>query len=400
MRNTPFSWVGLDRTGRRLAGNIRAKNKLFARIALSKQGISVNTIKHINRLCFNRTTKLREEEVTAFIRQLGILLGAHIPLTRALDTLIHTLEQPRWHDLLTTLLQQIEAGHSLANALRHYPAYFNVLVCDLVTIGEQSASLAYTLNQLALEREQWFTLKQHIKSQLRYPLTLLCLTSAVTCGLLLYVVPQFAQFFQQFNAPLPGLTQWILACARGIQHTGPSLLGLLVITSVVLRYLYQNSKALTYAVDQLLLNLPGIGFIIQCATMARLANTLSTALQAGLPLTEALHACVGIIRNRCLQDGLRFARVQIVQGNSLSNALKLSGRFLPRFVQLVTIGEESGVLDGMLSHLGKHYQRELELLMQQVSQWLEPLLMTVLGGFIGTVIIALYLPIFQLGAIL
>jgi type IV pilus assembly protein PilC len=330
---------------------------------------------------------------------LASLLSAHIPLIRALDTLKNSSASSLLKLILTQLQHDIETGCSIADALRRHPQYFNPLVCNLVAIGEQSSTLTQVLQQIALEQERWSMLKQQIKNDLAYPLTLLCLTTLVSSGLLLTVVPQFAEFFQQFNAPLPYLTQCILGLSHALHYALPITALVSLVGAMALRHAYHHTPAMTLAVDQRLLNLTGIGLIIQCILMARLTATLSTALHAGLPLTDALQASTGIITNQCLRQALINVHTKVTQGVSLSMALKQSPLFPHRLVQLITIGEESGKLEPLLNQLNSYYNQEITRLMRQLSQWLEPCLMTLLGGLIGTVIIGMYLPIFQLGAI-
>ncbi len=394
-----FKWTGVDRSGLLTRGNLFAPNKLLARVALHQQGITPRRVRRAHWPWFRSKKRLTPEEIVEFIRQLAGLLAAHIPLTRALETLKNAQQHATWYDSLSTIQHDLEAGNSLADAFRRQPFYFKPLLCNLVAIGEQSATLSWLLAQLATDQARWFTLQRQIKQNLAYPVTLVCLTVVVSAGLLLYVVPQFEQFFQHFSAPLPSLTQWMLSATKVLQQYALVALGLSFITSLLFHYFYRHTLIVALAVDQFLLNLPRIGLIIQCAIMARLTATLSTTLHAGLPLTDALLSCTGVVGNRLIAQALTSARAKVVQGISLSNALKQSPLFPHRLVQLVMIGEESGNLQTMLNQLREHYYHELEHAMRQLTQWLEPLLMVVLGCLIGLVIIAMYLPIVQLGAI-
>ena len=396
---TQFKWLGLDRAGHSTRGDILAHNKLLAKVALHQQGIKATSIRYVNHPLKPIKNRPRPQEITEFIRQLAALLSAHIPLIRALETLKYAQKHSTWLVIIAKIQQDIESGCSLAHALAHQPSYFKPLLCNLVAVGEQSSTLAYLLTQCATHQQQWYILEQQIKRDLAYPMTLLCLSIMVCLGLLLLVVPQFAQFFDELNAPLPHLTQWMLRASGILQRFGLTL-GLLAISGgVLVRYFYQTFPKFTLATDQLLLDLPCIGSIIRCAIMTRLTATLSTALHAGLPLTDALAAVSTIVGNKSLELALTRVHTQITQGISLSFAFKQSSLFPHRLVELVTIGEESGNIEAMLTHLSQYYNQETIHLMHNLGKWLEPLVMTVLGCLIGAVIIAMYLPIIKLGAI-
>ena len=332
-------------------------------------------------------------------QQLGVLLNAGLPLTDAL----HTLQKGQTHKALYALLQSIietlKAGHPLYSILKKYPLFFNDLFCNIVRLGEQSGELGRILILLAQYRVQIETIQKKIKKALVYPLIVLCIAGFVTTSLLIFVVPQFESLFKSFNADLPFFTKSIILISNSVKNYGLYTALIITILLYALRYAYRHSTTLTFYIDRYLLMLPYFGNALKKASIARFSKTLSIALSAGLPLTEALSAISETTGNKVYHNGIIVIIENVLRGISLHTAMEQCNLFPNSLTQMIAIGESSGSVEHMLNQISEDYHQMLNDTANTLGQLLEPLLMVVLGVLVGGLIIAMYLPIFQLGAI-
>ena len=392
--------MGLDAAGLPSFGNIQAQSPTVAKVLLHQQGITAQKIKKIQRTWSERFNRnINPEDITLFSRQMATLLNAQIPLIQAFNTLKNGQKNPKIQALLDTIKQDVQTGITFADALRKHPHFFNPLFCNLVDAGEQSGALALLLMKLARYQEHVAAIRKKIRATLTYPLAILFLALCVTLGLLLFVVPQFESLFNSFGAELPPFTRVVIRLSNGLK-TYWVLGGVLTMTSVyAFRYALCHSTGVAFAMDRFLLALPWLGHVLEHAVIARLTHTLSITLTAGLPLIDALKAAAGVAGNRVYTQAMVSIRENVTHGLALQSAMEQSRRFPSMVIQMVAIGEESGKLEPMLAHIATQYDEALNDATHALSRLAEPLLMAVLGIIVGALIVAMYLPIFQLGAI-
>ena len=367
---------------------------------LHKQGITAQKINKIQRPWSERLNRnIHPDDITLFSRQMATLLNAQIPLIQAFNTLKNGQKNPKLQALLDTIKQDVQTGVTFADALRKHPQFFNPLFCNLVDAGEQSGALALLLMKLARYQEHVAAIRKKIRATLTYPLAILFLALCVTLGLLLFVVPQFEALFNSFGAELPPFTRVVIRISNGLKTYWVLGGGLTMASVYAFRYAKSNSIRVAYAVDRFLLSLPWLGHVLEHAVIARLTHTLSITLTAGLPLIDALKAAAGVTGNRVYTQAMVSIRENVTHGLPLQTAMEQSRRFPSMVIQMVAIGEESGKLEPMLAHIATQYDEALNDAAHALSRLVEPLLMAVLGVIVGALIVAMYLPIFQLGAI-
>lgn len=395
-----YRWVGVNCAGQTVRGQLKAKNATLAKITLHQQGIHTKKIKQAHRfLKYVKNNRIHSTHITHITRRLSALLDAQIPLFQAFELLKSGEENHRLKKLLHQIQEDIQSGIPLADALKKYPKYFSTLFCHLIQAGEISGALVTLLKQLANHRETREKITQKIKKSLAYPIAILSIAFIVTIGLLIFVVPQFQLLFESFHASLPAATQGLINCSQFIKVYGFILLILSVTGFYSLQYFYQKSSAFAMKVDALMLRIPLIGSILRDIILARLTHTISILLSAGLPLVDALKISANIAHNAPYTKAMLDIQTALTEGHPLQRTLENTGLFPNMMTQIVGMGEASGQLDNMLAHLAEQQNDDLKHKLEVLSSLFEPILMAILGLWIGSLIIALYLPIFQLGAI-
>lgn len=396
-----YLWIGIHTSGKSVRGKILAQNSAVANVLLYKQGITVRYI-YINRLAclsFNHR-RITSKLITDLTQQLETLLNAGFPLTDALYTLQKGQTHKPLYDLLNTLQETIKAGHPFSLALKKYPHLFNPLFCNLIKLGEQSGELNSVLSLLLRHRQELDLLQKKIKKALAYPLTVLSISMLITASLLIFVVPQFESLFKSFHAELPPLTNTMITLSHHIRtHALHIILGLLF-SFYALRFGYQFDIRFRLYLDSYALMIPYVGGIIRKTAIARFSKTLAMSLNAGLTLTEALSAVSDITGNKAYQNSILKIKEHVLCGGSLHSAMEACHLFPSALSHMIAVGEEAGRLDPMLHQISEQYQRLLNDTVSSLEHILEPCLMVLLGTLIGGLIIAMYLPIFQLGTII
>ncbi len=396
-----YRWRGVNRSGQTVQGLLRAKNLTLAKVFLHQQGIEPKTLKPTSLfLRYFKRHRIQTAHIIYFTRSLSSLLNAQIPLVQAFELLASSEENLKLQKLLRTIQTDIQSGLSLADALQKHPKYFNALFCYMIQAGERSGTLTTLLKQLANQQDRQHKLKQKIKKSLSYPSAIVGIACIVTVGLLLFVVPQFQTLFESFQATLPVATLYLIQGAQLIQRYG-IFLGLTGIFCLFAgRALYRSIYRVRYRTDQLLLKLPLIGPIIREVILARLTQSLATLLSAGLPIVDALTLCIHLPNNQQYIEAIEKVQAAVQEGQPLQYILESTGLFPVMMRQMVGMGEASGQLKTMLASLAQQQNEALQNKLEVLSSLFEPILMAVLGLWVGGLIIALYLPIFQLGAII
>jgi len=398
-----YAWRGVDRRGQVVTGETHAESAEDVPRLLREQRIRATRVRRQFELPTKFQYKVKPRasarDITQFTRQLATLLHAGVPLLQAFGILDRGETNPTLKAIIRELHAHIEGGMALNQALRQH-AEFDALYCDLVAVGELAGMLDTMLARLAHHLEKSENLRSTIRSALVYPSAVLTIASIVLILILVFVVPAFQNIFASFGAELPWLTRWVIALSESIQHYGIWLLAFLTIHTW---WFTQQIKRRTHwrrYLHRLLLRIPIAGPLTRNACTARWTRTLATLFAAGVPLTEALEAVQGVTGHLLFQDATQTIQMQLIQGRALSQALESTQGLFPNMVvQMCAIGEESGALDHMLEKTAEHYEREVESTVSRLSTLLEPFIMVVLGLLIGGLVMALYLPIFQLGQV-
>jgi len=398
--STIFKWEGTDKKGNKVKGETTAASMAIVRATLRKQGINAKKVRKKPKDLFAASAKkITPMDIAIFSRQLATMMKAGVPLVQSFEIVADGLQNPSMRDLVLKIKQEVEAGNSLASAIGKHPAYFDDLFCSLVDAGEQSGSLETMLDRIAIYKEKSEALKLKIKKASKYPITVLIVASIVTAILLLKVVPVFEDLFSGFGAELPAFTQMVLGLSDWLQEWWYLLLGSIIGGVAAFKQAKARSQAFNNAYDRTVLKLPIVGDIIFKATIARFARTLSTTFSAGVPLVEALVSVAGATGNVVYRNAVNTVREEVSSGTQLNVSMRATGVFPPMAIQMVSIGEESGALDSMLDKVATYYEDEVDNAVDGLTSMMEPLIMAFLGVVIGGLIIAMYLPIFQLGAV-
>lgn len=395
-----YTYKGVDRKGNKVDGEIDGSSQALVKAQLLKQGIRVNSVRKKPKPLFGGGGKaIKPADIAVFSRQLATMMKAGVPLVQAFDIVADGLENPRMRTLVLSIRDDVASGGGFAASLRSHPKYFDDLFCNLVEAGEQSGALETMLDRIATYKEKTEALKAKIKKAMTYPIAVVVVAVVVTAILLIKVVPQFASTFSSFGADLPAFTLFVVGLSDLAQErwfvallgTGAFIFGF--------RELKRRSDSFAYLVDRYVLKLPVVGNIIYLSIMARFGRTLSTTFAAGVPLIDALTSVAGAAGNRIYRDAILQVRDDVSTGLQLNTALRAKGIFPILLVQMAAIGEESGALDAMLEKVAIYYEEAVDNQVDNLTALLEPIIMSVLGVLVGGLLIAMYLPIFQLGAV-
>ena len=402
-KSTPlpsYRWMGNNALGHAVRGVLHAESIAIANVLLYKQGITVKRI-YKRRLhwlnVYNH--RITSKSITVFSQQLGTLLHAGLPLTDALQTLQKGEKNLAIHALVSSIQTAIKSGQSFSCVLKQYPQHFNALFCNIVTLGEQSGDMGRILLLLSDYRLQIENIQKKISKALQYPLTILSVASLVCVSLFIFVVPQFEVLFNDYHAELPFMTHCIIYISQQLKAYGLLLIALTSGLLYGLRYAYQHSQVITYYLDFYAIKLPFLGKALKNAAIARISKTLFICLNAGLPLADALSAISMITGNMIYKRAIITIQDSILRGVALHTAIETCNLFPNTVIQMITVGEESGQLTHMMARISDQYHDMLNDTATSLEHLLEPCLMILLGILVGGLIIALYLPIFQLGAI-
>ncbi len=393
-----FVWEGTDRKGKRVKGETRTTSATMAKAELRRQGITpIKVKKKATSLFTNRKQKITTKDIAVFARQLATMMAAGVPMVQAFDIVGRGHSNPAMQDLILSIKNDIEGGTTLASALRKHPLYFDDLFCNLVEAGEQAGVLETLLDKIATYKEKTESLKAKIKKALFYPAAVIVVAIVVTAIIMIFVVPQFEDLFSSFGADLPAFTQVVISMSKFVSAWWWAILLGLAVLVVIASNIWKRSPKFRETVDTLMLKLPVIGNILHKAALARFCRTTATMFAAGVPLVEALQSVAGATGSAVYEKAVLAMRDDVATGQSLQLTMRQQGLFPHMVIQMVAIGEESGALDDMLSKAADFYEEEVDNAVDALSSLLEPLIMAVLGVLVGGLVIALYLPIFQLG---
>ncbi|MGN4052104.1 type II secretion system F family protein [Pseudomonas sp. SM4] len=393
-----YAWEGTDRKGSKITGELSGQNPALVKAQLRKQGINPGKVRKKSVSLLSLGKRIKAQDIALFTRQMATMMKAGVPLLQSFDIIGEGFENPAMRKLVDEVKQEVAAGNSFATALRKKPQYFDELYCNLVDAGEQSGALDTLLERVATYKEKSERLKTKIKKAMTYPTAVVLVAAVVTGILLVKVVPQFQSVFKGFGAELPAFTLMVISLSEFMQQWWWALLGLMVVVIFGTRHGLKKSQALRDRRDTWLLKLPLVGTLMYKSAVARFARTLSTTFAAGVPLVEALDSVAGATGNVVFKRAVLRIRQDVATGMQLNFAMRTTGVFPNMAVQMTAIGEESGALDEMLDKVAGFYEEEVDNMVDNLTSLMEPYIMVVLGVIVGGLVVAMYLPIFQLGS--
>ena len=398
-KSVTYSWQGKDKSGNTSKGKIDATDIATAKALLRKQGILPKKVAKESSLSLfsDKNKPIKPMDIAYFTRQIATMMRAGVPLLQGMDIVSNGVEKTKVKELIQDIRSSVNGGQDFAASLADHPKYFDDLYCSLVSAGEQSGALETMLDRIATYKEKVESLKKKIKKAMTYPAAVLVVGIIVSAILLVKVVPQFESIFSGFGAELPAFTQFVVGLSEFAQaYWFIALIGVMLIGYSFVKIKEKSQKFADF-VDRAVLKLPVLGEVLHKAAIARFARTLSTTFAAGVPLVNALDSASGASGNVVYRTAIIQIRNGVSTGQSLQSAVSMTGIFPNMAIQMIAIGEEAGSLDMMLDKVASFYEEEVDNAVDNLSSLMEPMIMAVLGILVGGLVIAMYLPIFQLG---
>jgi len=400
LKTSVFTWEGKNKSGAVVKGELNGQNPSLVKAHLRKQGINPTKVRKKSGISLGGAgKKIKPMDIALFTRQMATMMKAGVPLLQSFDIISEGFDNPNMRKLVDEVKQEVAAGNSFAASLRKKPQYFDELYCNLVESGEQAGALENLLDRIATYKEKTEALKAKIKKAMNYPIAVVVVAIIVSAILLIKVVPQFEQVFANFGAELPAFTLMVIGISQFLQEWWFIFLLGIFAAAFSFREALKRSQKLRDSVDRSVLKLPIVGDILYKSAVARFARTLSTTFAAGVPLVDALDSVAGATGNVVFKNATNKVKADVSTGMQLNFSMRTTGTFPSMAVQMTAIGEESGSLDEMLDKVASFYEAEVDNMVDGLTSLMEPIIMSVLGVLVGGLIIAMYLPIFQLGAV-
>jgi len=397
--NNIFVWEGKDKKGAKIKGETNGSSAALIKADLRRQGIKPLKVRKKPKPLFGGASgkPITPADIAVFARQLATMMSAGVPLVQSFEIAGRGHENPRMQELLLAVKADIESGSTLAESLAKHPLYFDELFCNLVQAGEHAGILEDLLDKIATYKEKVESIKSKIKKALFYPAAIIVVSFIITAILLIFVIPEFAALFKGFGADLPALTQFVVNASDVFIEYWYIIFGGIFAAVFSFLQLKKRSIPFNHMLDRVSLKMPIFGPLLEKAAIARYARTLSTMFAAGVPLVEAMNSVAGATGNIVFSTATLRMRDEIATGQQLNLSMRQTGLFPNMVVQMVAIGEEAGSVDAMLSKVADIYEAEVDDAVDALSSLMEPIIMVVLGGLIGGMVVAMYLPIFKLG---
>ncbi|PSJ46631.1 type II secretion system protein F [Zobellella endophytica] len=397
----PYKWEGVNRRGQKVSGFIQAINTQAVKRELQRQGVNATSVRRRSQSLFSRyKDAIKPMDIAIITRQIATMLGAGVPLVQTLQIISRSYEKSSIRELVGIVSSDVEGGTPLSDALKKHPRHFDDLYCDLVHSGEQTGALEHIFDQIAIYREKAEALKSKIKKAMFYPAMVILVAIVVTSILLLFVIPQFEEIFAGFGATLPAFTQMVINLSRFMQDNWLYILAVVIVSVFLYVRAWRHSQKVRDATDRFVLRIPVVGKILHKAALARFARTLATTFSAGIPLVEGLVSSAGASGNVVYRNAVMQMRDEVIAGMQMNLAMRATQLFPDMVVQMVMIGEESGAIDDMMNKVATIYEREVDDAVDGLTSLIEPVIMVVLGVLVGGLVIAMYLPIFNLGSVI
>ncbi len=390
-----FVWEGKLANGNIKRGEIEADTKATVTMLLKRQRIIPIKIKGKAKQITLFEQKIKTKEIVIFTRQFSTMINAGLPLVQCLDILASQQPNPTFKKILAQIKQDVEGGSTFADALGKHPKVFDNLYVNLVAAGEIGGVLDTVLNRLAVYMEKNEALKNKVKGAMTYPIIVLCVAFSVVAILMLFVIPTFQDMFKQFGSSLPGPTQLIVDLSLFFRNNWYLMIATIFLLIVAFKWSRKQEKG-RYYTDKVALRLPIFGPLIKKVAVAKFTRTLGTMISSGVPIMDGLEITARTSGNVIVEKAIRTVRTAISEGKSMSEPLEQTGIFPGMVVQMIAVGEATGAMDQMLSKIADFYDEEVDTAVEALTSALEPMLMVFLGGIIGFVVVAMYLPIFQM----
>jgi type IV pilus assembly protein PilC len=389
-----FTWEGKDKAGKTIRGELRGVSEAAINATLRRQGIVVQKVKAVRR---RRGGSVSSKDISLFTRQLATMMKAGVPLLQSFEIVSKGATNPAVGKLLTDIKTDVETGSSLAAAFRKFPLHFDNLYCNLVQAGEAAGILETLLDRLAMYQEKTLAIKSKIKSALFYPIAIIAVAFIITAVIMIFVIPAFKEVFQNFGADLPAPTLIVMGISDWFVSYWYIIFPIIGLVIYGFFESWKRSLGVQVFMDKLMLRVPVFGHLVRISTIARWTRTLSTMFAAGVPLVEALDSVGGASGNYVYAAATKQIKQEVATGTSLTVAMQNTNLFPSMVIQMCSIGEETGALDGMLAKVADFFEAEVDDAVEALSSLMEPLIMVVLGTLIGGMVIAMYLPIFKIG---
>ena len=397
----PYNWQGVNRKGKKVSGEMQAESISNLKVELRRQGVNVLKANRKSTGLFSKATaKIKPMDIAIISRQISTMLSAGVPLVQSLEIIARGNDNASMRALIGEVAAEVATGTPLSDALHKHPLYFDDLYCDLISAGEQSGSLDSIYDRIATYKEKAEALKSKIKKAMLYPVMVVAVAAIVTLVLLLYVIPQFKDIFSSFGAELPPFTLFVLSISDFVSQFWYLVIGILFGLPIIYLRANKRSTKVRHLTERSILNIPAIGPILHKGAMARFARTLSTTFAAGIPLVDSLTSAAGASGNIVYKNAVMDMRNEVIAGLQMHIAMRSTNLFPDMVTQMVMIGEESGSLDDMLAKVAHIYEQQVDDAVDGLTSLIEPMIMVVLGVVIGGLVIAMYLPIFEMGNIM
>ena len=394
-----FVWEGRDKKGQKVKGEVGGQNLARVKASLRRQGINPTKVRKKPKPLFGGKRRITAKDIAIFSRQLATMMSSGVPLVQSFDIIGRGHENQGMQDLLVAVKTDIEGGSTLSDALAKHPYHFDELFVNLVQAGEHAGILDSVLDKIATYKEKTESIKAKIKKALFYPTAVLVVAFLITAILMIFVVPEFAKLFTGFGADLPAMTKFVVSLSEIFQNYWWAIFGGIIGAVVGVLQLKKRSRGFNHFLDRTLLKVPIIGGILNKAAIARYARTLSTMFAAGVPLVEAMTSVAGAVGNVVYGEVVLKMRDEVATGTQLNASMQKSGLFPNMVVQMTAIGEEAGSVDSMLGKVADFYEEEVDNAVDSLSSLLEPFIMVILGTLVGGLVVAMYMPIFQMGKV-
>jgi type IV pilus assembly protein PilC len=396
---TEFAWEARARTGETKKGTMEADSADAVQGKLRAQNLSPVKVqkrgKEFKLKLPSFGSGIDQKEIVIFIRQFATMIDAGLPLVQCLEILSSQGDNPKLNEVLKQVKNDVEQGATFSDALARHPKVFDDLFCSLIHAGEMGGILDTILNRLAVYIEKNVKLKRQVKGALTYPLSTLAIALAVCAVLLGYVVPTFEAMFKDFGGELPGMTALVIGISNGFIAWAPFMVVFGVVFIWLCGYTYRHPKTQPYW-HQAMLSIPILGPVMRKIAVARFTRTLGTLLASGVPILDALDVVAKSSGNVIVERGIRFTAEKIREGRTMAEPLTETGVFPPMVVQMIAVGEQTGALDQMLNKIADFYEEEVDVAVAAMTSLIEPLMMVLVGGMVGFLLIAMYLPIFDI----
>ncbi len=397
-----FVWKGTTSNGEIQKGEIEAQDEQAARRLLRQQRVSPSKINAkpkdlLENIAFFQT-KVSTKDIVIFTRQLSTMIDAGLPLVQGLEVLASQQDNKTLKKILMDIKSDVESGSTFADALKKHPNQFDRLFCNMVAAGEIGGILDDVLKRLADYMENALRLKRKVKGALTYPIIVLAISALVIGVILIFVIPVFEQMFADFGGALPVPTQVVVNLSNFVKSYSLVIIGVSVVVVFLFKKYYKTEKG-RRLVDRLLLKFPVFGPLLRKVAVAKLTRTLGTLLNSGVPIIESLNVAAGTAGNKMVEEAIYNVRSSISEGRTIAQPLAESGIFPAMVVQMVSVGETTGALDQMLNKIADFYDEEVETAVDALTSMIEPFMIVFLGGTVGSIIVAMYLPIFAIAGV-